>query len=153
MFVANTCTHIDCTQVALDGSELCPNHHPDPDGYNSSLKDSLLNASGIIENRNWSGIDFSNMDLSGKHFRFCRFTGTCLSHAILNGAQFYMCMLDGVNAANARFTEARMESSIAVGGNFSNAILQAPIWLTPISMVLLAVPVFLMRPILNPAAL
>ena len=122
MFITTNCSHNDCTSAALDGSEYCLNHHPDIEGYSTALMTMLGNTETILERQNWSGIDFSGMDLSGKQFHLCRFTGSCLNHVNMKGAQFYMCMLDDAIAVKADFTEIIMESCIVSGTNFTQSI-------------------------------
>jgi uncharacterized protein YjbI with pentapeptide repeats len=78
-----------------------------------------MEAGGVLENRDFSGLDLSGINLDRYEFHYCRFTDAVFAGASFRDSQFLMCLLDNVNGVESIFTGCRMMSVLAAGSDFS----------------------------------
>ena len=121
MLTTDDCKFKNCTQPAWTGADFCQDHHPDKEGFTQTVRETIVNTAGTLEGRYWYKMDLSDLNLSGKEFRHCCFSGSCFNRVDFSSSQFFMCMIDNLEAADCRLTSVRMLSSLAAGSNFSRS--------------------------------
>jgi len=121
VFEFRHCADEGCRDAAWGGSSFCRNHHPDPVGYEDERRRALLSGDEVLDSGDWSGLDFGGMDLRGRDFRYCRFTGTSWHEADLSGCRFRLCLMDRLDARSAVLHDTRMMSIVAAGSRFDRA--------------------------------
>jgi uncharacterized protein YjbI with pentapeptide repeats len=100
-----------------------------------------------LERKDFQGLDFRNLILSGMDLTDCDFSGSNMCGAnfsccLLNGCDFSNCEMIGTNISNSKsvkaiFRNVCLKDSVLVGSNLRECFLRIVICLIVISLLLI----------------
>jgi uncharacterized protein YjbI with pentapeptide repeats len=105
------CAAPGCANFALSHSLHCAVHLPDRGAYTDEMKN-LLAGGSVFENLHLVGVALAGLDLSGKEFRCCDWSGVALTDCLFEKTRLNLVFLDRSRLTRCPFTGAKVKWSV-----------------------------------------